>query len=360
MKILVYGAGMIGSIVASQLKKNGQDVTILARGHHAADLRSFGIVTHPFDGDDYCTVHPPVVETLEPEDEYDVILVIMRRNSHQEILPALANNPHYKKVIFLGNNLEGGADFLELLEPDRVALGFGGTTGERRGDVIYHYVDEEKGQYGKIWIGELNQMPSDLLFELQDVLEDSGFEVEISTDIDAWLKTHAALVLPIAFGLYLCDGDNFRLAKTRDAILMTLRGVKESLKVLRKLNVTILPKKYLMFPLLPEPVAVAYLRNFFDSEFARVGLAVHANNARDEMYFLANEFKTLIQQSGVDTPNLNQLYAITEKVEEDRLMIPEGSKSKPLDWKPIWIGAGILTGIVGALGFLLSQRKRKK
>jgi glycerol-3-phosphate dehydrogenase len=97
MKILVYGAGMIGSIVASQLKKNGQDVTVLARGDHAADLRSFGIVTHPFDGDDYCTVHPPVVETLEPEDEYDVILVIMRRSSHQEILPILAKNPHYKK-----------------------------------------------------------------------------------------------------------------------------------------------------------------------------------------------------------------------------------------------------------------------
>jgi 2-dehydropantoate 2-reductase len=209
-------------------------------------------------------------------------------------------------------------------------------------------------------MGELNQLPSPILFELQDILEDAGFEVEISPDIDAWLKTHAALVLPIAFGLYLCDGDNFRLAKTRDAVLMTFRGVKESLKVLRKLDVSILPKKYLAFPLLPEPIAVAYLRNFFDSEFARVGLSVHANNAKDEMYFLANEFKALIEQSGVDTPNLKQLYSITEQVETQPVIIPEGSKSKALDWKPIWIGAGILTGIVGALGYLLSQRKRKK
>ncbi len=58
MKILVYGAGMIGSIIASQLKKNNQDVTILARGQHAADLRSYGIVTHPFDGEEYFTTHP--------------------------------------------------------------------------------------------------------------------------------------------------------------------------------------------------------------------------------------------------------------------------------------------------------------
>lgn len=359
MKILVYGAGIIGSVVASQLKKNGQDVTVLARGQHAADLRSYGIVTHPFDGEEYFTTHPTVVESLAAEDEYDVILVIMRRNNHQDILPILAQNQHFKKAVFLGNNVAGGADILEQLDAEDIILGFGGTTGEKRGDVIYHYTDEEAGKMGKIWLGELNDLPSPTLLELAEIFESIGFETEISVDIDAWLKTHAAIVLPVAFGLYLCDGNNYRLAKTRDAILMTFRGIKESFKVLRKLKITILPNKYRVLPLIPEPIVVAYLQKFFSSEFARVGLAVHANNARDEMYFLANEFKVLIQQSGIDTPNLNQLYAITETA-DDQLILPEGSQSKPLDWKPIWIGAGILTGILGAIGFLASHRKRKE
>ncbi|MEE4194882.1 MAG: 2-dehydropantoate 2-reductase N-terminal domain-containing protein [Anaerolineae bacterium] len=360
MKILVYGAGLIGSIVASQLKKNEYDVTILARGQHAENLRSFGIVTHAFEGDDYCTVHPPVVESLTPEDIYDVILVIMRRNNHEEILPILSKNSHYKKVVFLGNNVGGASDIVKFVDAKKVALGFGGTTGERRGDVIYHYAADEKGNFGKFWLGELDQSPSLILLELQTILENAGFETEISPDIDAWLKTHAAIVLPIAFGLYLCDGDNFRLSRTRDAIVTTFRGIKEGLKVLRKLQVSILPQKYQLFSLVPEPVAVAYLRTFFNTDFARVGLAVHANNAKDEMFYLANEFKTLITASGVDTPHLNHLFAVTDQTQEDQIILPEGSKSKPLDWKPIWIGAGILTGILGALGFILTQQKKRK
>jgi 2-dehydropantoate 2-reductase len=272
----------------------------------------------------------------------------------------LAKNQHFKKVVFLGNNLGSGQDILEHLEAEKIILGFGGTTGEKRGDIIYHYTDDESGSQGKIWLGEYNGEPSSTLLELQTILEEAGFETELSPDIDAWLKTHAAVVLPIAFGLYLCGGDNFRLAKTRDAVVTTFRGVKESLKVLRKLKVSLLPKKYAVLSLVPEPIAVAFLRKFFASEFARVGLAVHANNARDEMYFLASEFKVLVEQSGCETPNLDQLYAITEQAEEEKQILPEGSHSKPLNWRPIWISAGILTGILGAIGYLLSQRKRKK
>jgi ketopantoate reductase len=32
MKILIYGAGVIGSIFAWKLTKNGYDITVLARG----------------------------------------------------------------------------------------------------------------------------------------------------------------------------------------------------------------------------------------------------------------------------------------------------------------------------------------
>ncbi len=40
MKILVYGAGNIGSLYAALLKESGQDVSILARGKRLADLHS--------------------------------------------------------------------------------------------------------------------------------------------------------------------------------------------------------------------------------------------------------------------------------------------------------------------------------
>ena len=44
MKILIYGAGVMGSLYAARLKESGQDVSILARGQRLADIRERGII----------------------------------------------------------------------------------------------------------------------------------------------------------------------------------------------------------------------------------------------------------------------------------------------------------------------------
>ena len=46
MKILVYGAGPLGSVFAAKLYQGGHDVSILARGKRLADLREHGVVIH--------------------------------------------------------------------------------------------------------------------------------------------------------------------------------------------------------------------------------------------------------------------------------------------------------------------------
>ncbi|MFN2110632.1 MAG: ketopantoate reductase family protein, partial [Anaerolineae bacterium] len=42
MKILIYGAGPLGSVFAARLHQGGHDVSILARGQRLADLREHG------------------------------------------------------------------------------------------------------------------------------------------------------------------------------------------------------------------------------------------------------------------------------------------------------------------------------
>jgi 2-dehydropantoate 2-reductase len=356
VNILIYGAGMIGSIIASQLERNGQKVTILARGSRAEAIRSFGIVTHPLEGDDYHTAHPAVIETLKPEDDFDVILVTLRRNQHHEILPILAQNQHAKTILFLGNNLGSAVDLAEYLPAEKIVLGFGGTGGERRGDILYHFCDERSGKVGKIWLGELDGKRTQRLQQLAQLFQQSGFDTEIQPHMDDWLKTHAALILPLAFGLYRCEGNNYHLAQTRDALLMVFRAIREGFRVVHKTGSRLTPVKFALMARLPEPIAVAILRKLFASETARIGIAVHANNARDEMYFLAREFQALMQSTAVATPNLAQLFAI---IDADQPAIPQGSKTTRLNWKPVLIAAGIFAGILGALGYLFGQRKRK-
>ena len=44
MNILVYGAGVIGTLYAARLRDGGHRVTVLARGQRLADIRCHGLV----------------------------------------------------------------------------------------------------------------------------------------------------------------------------------------------------------------------------------------------------------------------------------------------------------------------------
>ena len=43
MKILVYGAGVIGTLYAARLRQGGHLVTLLARNQRLADIRRYGL-----------------------------------------------------------------------------------------------------------------------------------------------------------------------------------------------------------------------------------------------------------------------------------------------------------------------------
>ena len=88
MKILLYGAGVIGSLYAARLQDAGQDVSILARGQRLKDIREYGIVLAQAFTNEQTTTHVNVVEQLSPEDAYDLIVVVMRKNQVPAVLPA--------------------------------------------------------------------------------------------------------------------------------------------------------------------------------------------------------------------------------------------------------------------------------
>jgi threonine dehydrogenase-like Zn-dependent dehydrogenase len=107
MKILVYGAGVIGSLYAARLREAGQEVSILARGQRLADLREHGIVLEGAITGHRTTTHVGAVQQLAPEDTCDLVIVAVPKNHVSEVLPALAANRHMPNVLFMGNNAAG-------------------------------------------------------------------------------------------------------------------------------------------------------------------------------------------------------------------------------------------------------------
>lgn len=221
MRILVYDAGNIGSLYAALLSDAGHEVSILARGKRLATIAEVGIELEDFATGKRTTARPKVVERLELNDVYDLILVAIGREHVSEVLPVLAAN-RSPSVLFLGNNPAGPKALVDALGADRVLLGFPGAAGVP-GDRGIRYLILKKADQPTT-IGELDGSSSPRLRAIASALESAGFPVAICDQMDAWLKTHAAEILPTAYALYMAAGDAQRLARTRDALVLMIRS----------------------------------------------------------------------------------------------------------------------------------------
>lgn len=353
MKLLIIGAGVLGSFYAARLKKSGQDVTILARGKRAEQLREFGIVIKNEHGELQSVTHLPVIEKIEPQEEYDLALVLVRKNQVADLLPDLTETA-VKAFVFMVNNAAGPQAYIDAVGEDRVILGFPGAGGRRTEDGEI-WVSQTSGKTQPTTIGELNGQRSERILELALALHDAGLPVEICHNMDAWLKTHVALVSPIANALYLADGDPYRLANTRDGLLLMVRAIREGLHVLNHLEIPVTPAKYHFVLWVPERILVAVLKKGLATPRAELVLAAHARAARDEMQQLALEFQQLALEAGVPTPNIDNLVLY---LNPQTRPLPTGSEKLNYtyhDWKPLVIGVALLGFILG----LVLRKKRK-
>lgn len=353
MKILIYGAGPLGSVFAAKLHQGGHEVTILARGQRLADLHEHGVVLHNTTNDEWTTAKVNVVEKLAPEDAYDLVMVIMRKNNALDILPILAANTHTPNVLFLMNNAAGPDALVEALGKERVLTGFPSSAGYHDGHVIHCLTGTEEEPYA-IPFGEVDGRITERTQRIAEAIDAApGLTGEIRTDMDTWSKYHVALLMPsLAPALYACGTDRFRLIRTRDAVVLAIRGVREAFRVLRVKGLPITPKQLRMFAWLPEPLMVAGFRKRFADERMDIAMVGHANAARDEMKHLADEFMEIARTTDVPIPNIERLHPYFDP---ETPLMPDSSQEIPLDWRGVWAGVGICAGLIALLALLLKR-----
>lgn len=341
MDILVYGAGVLGSLYAARLQEAGNAVTVLARGQRLADIREHGLVLEDATTGQQAVTRVNVVDQLTPDDAYDLVIVLVRKNQLASVLPALAANHHTPTVLFMVNTAAGPGEMIAALGRERVVLGFPGAGGTRVGHSVRCRLVSGKAQ--PTTLGELYGFTTRRLAGIAESFKAAGFPVALCPYMAAWLKTHVALVSPIANALYLAAGDNYRLAHTRDGVVLMVRAIREGLRVLHALDVPITPARYRSLEWIPEPLLVAVMQRILDTSRAELIMARHANAARDEMQHLADEFRTLVHQAGVPTPALDRLNAYLDPAVPP---IEQGAAHIPLDWRGVWLGLGVLAGLI--------------
>jgi len=299
-----------------------------------------------------------VVEALAPNDGYDLVLVIMRKNHALEILPVLAANQHTSNVLFLMNNAAGPGELVEALGKERVLIGFPNAAGYREGHAV-HCVSGTEDDLVFVPFGEVDGRITPRTQQVARILESApGFGAEMRTDMDTWQKYHVALLMPsLAPALYAAGTDNVRLARTRDLVVLTVRAIREGFRVLRALGLPVTPSKYRLVEWVPEPVLVLMLQRLLVHEMMEVAMVKHANAARDEVQHLADEFLVLARATPVPTPAIDHLYPHLDPATPP---LPEGSAEIPLRWGGVLVGVGVLAAALVSGGLMVSKFLRKE
>jgi 2-dehydropantoate 2-reductase len=318
MKILVFGAGVVGIAYAWQLSLAGHDVALLVRPGRKQELESKGIPISCLDNrggllflggrkkHTNAIYHPVLVEDFSPADSYELILVCVRRNQLGDVLPRLAEKAGDATILFLQNNWSGTAEIEHSLAPSRYLLGFPSVAGGR----------DERGIQCALEagtrLGEVDGQITTRLRRIAAVMREAGFKPKLSRQIIPWLQTHYAGVAAAVGCLYKA-GSFQALVQSSSLVREMFLALRESLEVCRArgINPMSIPENRLDY--LPLFLLVPLTKRLFRSEEARLGLEGHAGHAADEMLVVYHEVLAEGERLGVKMPHLRGFQEYVEK-----------------------------------------------
>jgi 2-dehydropantoate 2-reductase len=304
MRILVFGAGVIGSVYAAKLIEAGNEVTFLARGRRLTDLQNQGLVVVDAHTENRTKLQMPALNELRPELTFDLVLVAIRAEQLASALPTLAAMTDNSDVLFFGNLAGHQAELIAALG-SRVIYGFPAAGGVPDGQTIrYVLIDQQKTM-----LGEPDGSISPRLVRLQHVFDGAGFSTKISRNMNDWMSGHAAFVAPIAFALYRDGVDTARLAADGATLRTMVRATKQAFAGLRAAgNSEIATNLGILFRM-PSPFVVNYWRKVLAGPHGELWFGAHSRSAPAEMRAVGDELQARLLKSGHPSADLDSLLA---------------------------------------------------
>lgn len=299
MKILVFGAGVLGCNLARNLFRAGKDVTLLARGNWAEEIQKNGLQIKDKFSPKVSVSHIPVVTELAPEDQYDVIFAVVRYTQIDSILEALRVNST-KNIVFIGNNVRTRALAASLPEKN-VLFAFASSAGHRESDRV-NSVDLKK-----ITIGQLLGTPSNEQL-IGQIFDGTKYKVAYEPNMEDYLLCHATFVLPVAFACYKVDGDLKKLKGNTAYFQRMIDANIEGYRAIRNAGHEILPiedkdfesEKY-------RKTCLRFFKLMCATGLGKICASDHAMNAVDEMSALNRDLKQFFEENGAEYPVWKEL-----------------------------------------------------
>ena len=279
----------------------GKDVTLLARGNWAEEIRKNGLRIKDQFSLRTSVSRIPVVTTLAPDAAYDVIFVVLRYTQLDSVLDTLRTNR--TKNIVLWVTMCRQERWRRHCRRKISCLPLRSLPGHREPDRVVS-IDLKK-----ITIGQLPDVASNKQL-IGQIFCGTKYKVTYEPNMEDYLLCHAAFVMPAVFACYKTDGDLKKLKGDTAYLNRLLDANIEGYRAIRNAGHAILPKADADFE--SEKYRKTCLRFFklmCATSLGKLCASDHAMNAIEEMSALNRDIKRFFDENGAAYPVWQALEA---------------------------------------------------
>ena len=285
MRILIYGAGVIGSLYAVLFAETGYDTSIYARGKRLEFLKKNGLLYKK--NQKIRRAEATILGELSDNDAYDFILLTVRENQLYEALAELKNNKS-NIIVTMVNSLDSYKKWEDIVGKGRILPAFPGAGGSINNDGILDAALTPR-MIQPTTFAEISGNKSEKTKQFSKILRHAHIPYQKVVDMHMWQLCHLAVVVPIADAYYEADCPE-RAGRDWKTMKKTARRLKRNFTFLRKQKGKLSPWKMNIFRFVPLPFLTIMLAVTFGSSFGDKFMYQHAMKAPDEMRELHKQF----------------------------------------------------------------------
>ena len=218
MKVVVLGAGALGSILAGHLSRAGEDVTLIARGERAAYLEKNGItITGVAEFNARC----PIMTDPKELSEADVLIVAVKTYDMDAAISSVAH-VRFSSVVSVQNGVKVSEQLAEVFGKPNTVGSTAFFIGEMSpgGDVRFTV-------NGGFFIGELPEGLSDRVLDMAEMLQNSGINVEAVANIPTLQWSKFVVWAGATTLALLTRQENYKFLSDPDSALICARIMRE-------------------------------------------------------------------------------------------------------------------------------------
>lgn len=310
MKILIYGAGVIGCTYGWQLAKAGCDISILVRKGKKQEIEERGINI-------YCTdlregkkniqntiFQPRVIDTLSADNDFDYIIVTTNNLNLDDVLMTLKESAGKAHILFFQNMwIDEIEKIKNHLSSEQYFFGFPFMAGGGKNqNGINSIISGSK--YSQTMLGEVTGEATPRVQEIASVLLKANMKPFISKDIITWLVPHCAFMAGIAAGVIVEGGKMEDFLNNSKTVKKSILAIRDGFHVCEAIGINPKKEKVNKLYYLPLLISSPVVKKVFSDDAMKAMFDEYLRNSIEEVKRMIINILKSSKKFNIEIPHL--------------------------------------------------------